>query len=99
MEPARDCRTFPPGQAAITQNKQKVTKVCIWHLLLPHRTQHEILLLQPTSGDEEGKKQKQNSKAGSNRKLKITQLLNNDKGKREKEPLFFSVGAERVRLL
>lgn len=88
MEPASYCRTSPPGQAAITQNKQKVTKVYIWHLLLPHRTQHEILFLQPTSGDEEGKKQKQNSKAGSNRKLKITQLLNNDKGKREKEPFF-----------
>lgn len=45
--------------------------------------------MQRTSGDEEGKEQKQNSKAGSNRKLMIKQLLNNDKGKKEKKSLFF----------
>lgn len=43
-------------------------------------------------------KTKTASKAGSNRKLKIKQLLNNDKGKIEKEP-FFSTGAGRVRIL
>lgn len=91
VKPGTHCHTSPPSQIAAIQIKQKVTRVYIWHLLLPHRTQHETLFLQPASGDPElGKKQtkqipkqqqqtNQNSKeAGNNRKLKSKQHLNND---------------------
>lgn len=35
-----------PTMTGCNYSNQKVTKVCVWHLLLPHKTQHEILFLQ-----------------------------------------------------